>query len=280
MSRVSDRRVTVNGLSLHYRDWHGPHELSPAVVLLHGLSGHARTWDALAASLCSHYRVLALDQRGHGESDWDPARNYATSDLLHDFEAFVTALQLERYALLGLSMGGRVSIAHAGARPAGLQRLVLVDIGAETDPNGMASIQANAQRTDTFASISDAMERARADNPVPPLAHHEHRIVHGLMRQADGLWTYRYDRALRDPNAVREHQTAAQAWTSVASIAVPTLLVRGANSDILSPAVAERMCTAIAQCEFVEIAGAGHSVPLDKPVEFGQAVTQFLCKPL
>jgi pimeloyl-ACP methyl ester carboxylesterase len=96
------------------------------------------------------------------------------------------------------------------------------------------------------------------------------------MRRADGRFTYRYDRALRDPKNPRQGIPAEEGWRLVSNIDVPTLLVRGERSDILSVTVAKRMAAAIPKCTLVEVAGSGHPVPLDKPDEFLAAVKPFL----
>jgi pimeloyl-ACP methyl ester carboxylesterase len=118
--------------------------------------------------------------------------------------------------------------------------------------------------------------RARAENPIPPADHQRYRVEYSLMRREDGKYTYRYDRALRDPNNPRQGIPAEQGWKLVGNINVPTLLVRGEISDILSRATAEKMSTTIPDCRLVEIAGSSHPVPLDKPDEFLEAVRRFL----
>src|SRR2546423_813595 len=100
---VQDRSIALNGLRFHYRDW--GNEGAQPLVLLHGLSSHARSWDRFATAMQSDFRVLALDQRGHGETEW--ADDYYADRMVEDVDAFITALGLERIALLGLSMGGR-----------------------------------------------------------------------------------------------------------------------------------------------------------------------------
>jgi pimeloyl-ACP methyl ester carboxylesterase len=276
MSEPMDEIISLRGLRFHYRDWPGPGADAVPLVLLHGFTGHARSWDALASSLSRHFRVLALDQRGHGESGWAPADAYGTSEMVADLAAFVDALSLERFVLLGLSMGGIVSIAYAGARPVELERLILVDIGPEIMAGGMKSIRDNVARSDVFDDPEEAFSRAREDNPVPPEAHHRYRVRHSLMRTEDGRWTYRYDPVLRDPRAKRERLSSDAGWKAVASIDVPTLLVRGANSDILAREVAARMIDELADGRLVEIPGSGHPVPLDKPEAFEQVVREHL----
>src|ERR1700759_4815468 len=102
--------LDLGGLNFHYTDWGGD---GPALVMLHGLSGHARTWDHTAAALSGRYRVLALDQRGLGDSDW--ASRYGLTPMAQDLLAFLDRLQLAEVTLMGLSMGGLVSIVFTAA---------------------------------------------------------------------------------------------------------------------------------------------------------------------
>jgi esterase len=226
--------------------------------------------------MSSRYRVLALDQRGHGETQWAPATAYDTSEMVTDVEAFVKALGLNNFALLGLSMGGLVSIGYAGRRPAALSKLVIVDIAPEIDVDGLKRIQAGVVRSDVFDSVEEAYARARIDNPIPPDDQLRHRVEYSMMRREDGKFTYRYDRALRDPANPRKGIPPEEGWRLVTNINVPTLLVRGEVSDILSKPVAARMAAAIPNCRLVEVAGSGHPVPLDKPDAFLDAVATFL----
>ena len=140
MALVTDHLIELRGLRFHYRDWAGKPADAPTLVMLHGYTGHARSWDFFAEPLTEKYRVLALDMRGHGETQWDPEGNYATREMVADLAAFVTALDLQNFALLGLSMGGIVSICYAGAAPSALARLVIVDIGPEIDKAGLRKI--------------------------------------------------------------------------------------------------------------------------------------------
>lgn len=275
MAAVTDEMIELRGLRLRFRDWAPPREGAPDLVLLHGFTGHARSWDAFAEAMRDRYRVLALDQRGHGDSDWAPADAYGVADMADDLEAFVKALGLKAFTLLGLSMGGMVAMEYAGRRPSELARLVIVDIGPEIVASGGARIREGVRASDVFDSPEAAYAAARAVNPVPPEAHQRYRVYHSLMRTADGRWTYRYDRALRSGNTLRPRDPET-AWRSCAQIAVPTLLMRGENSDILAPEVAKRMMEVIPGASFVEIHGAGHPIPLDTPDTFAVAAREFL----
>lgn len=287
---VVDELIELRGLRFHYRDW--PAQLSstdapssndpstdgkraPDLVLLHGYTGHARSWDGFAQAMTDRYRVLALDQRGHGESAWAPADQYGVEDMANDLRAFVSALGLQRVTLLGLSMGGMVTMAYAGSRPPELAACVIVDIAPEVMAVGASAIQNRQQESDVFASREAAFAALRTTNARPPEAQQRHRSDYNLMRTDDGKWTYRYDRALRSPQTLRRRDVAA-GWRDCANINVPTQLIRGDLSDILSAEVAQRMVATIPGAQFALVENSGHSVPLDAPDGFLKAARQFL----
>lgn len=272
---VRDELIEMRGLRFHYRDWSSRRENARDLVLLHGFTGHARSWDAFAEAMTDRYRILALDQRGHGETGWAPPEHYQTSDMADDLVAFVKALDIKRFSLLGLSMGGMVAMEYAGRRPAELSRLVIVDIGPEIVSSGAERIRTGVRADDTFASRDAAFAAARKANPRPPIAHHRHRVDYSLMRTEDGRWTWRYDRALRSPTTLRVRNPDA-AWTSCAKIAAPTQIIRGDLSDILSPETATRMVETIPGARLDTVKDSGHSIPLDAPDGFLAAARAFL----
>ena len=276
MTEVIDELIELRGLRFHYRDWTSQQVNAPDLVLLHGYTGHCRSWDAFAKVMSKQYRVLALDQRGHGETEWAPADQYGTMEMVADLDAFVSALRLERFVLLGLSMGGMVAIAYAGTRPAQLERLVIVDIAPEIAAEGIRNIQHSVARSDVFDTVEEAFRRARVDNPIPPEGHHYDRVRASLMRTDEGKWTYRYDRALRDPGNQRLRLAVEEGWDSVASFNVPTLLIRGEHSPLLSRDVADKFVSIAKNSQLVEVPGSGHPVPLDKPEGFLDAIQTFL----
>jgi pimeloyl-ACP methyl ester carboxylesterase len=217
--------------------------------------------------MTDRYRVLALDQRGHGETGWAAADRYGIDDMINDLESFVQALGLQDSTLIGLSMGGLVTMEFAGRCPKALAACVIVDIGPEIDRSGSSRIQANVQAVDTFASREEAFAVARADNSRPAEALHRQRSDASLMRTEDGRWTCRYDRALRSPGNLRLRDPEA-AWRSCANIEASTQIVRGELSDIFSPQIAERMVRTIPHGRLVTVAKAGHGVPFDAPEGF------------
>src|ERR1700730_3859733 len=149
---VVEELIEMHGLRCHLRDWPAKRSNAPSLVLLHGFTGHARSWDSFAEAMTDRYRVLALDQRGHGESGWAPADRYATSDMADDLVAFVAALGLADFSLVGLSMGGMVAMEFAGRRPPELASVVIVDIGPEIITSGVERIRTGVAASDVFES--------------------------------------------------------------------------------------------------------------------------------
>lgn len=262
------------GLRLHYCEWGDPG--GRPIVLLHGITGHARTWDHLASALAPPLRVIALDQRGHGDSE-DPADgDYRLASMVADLAAFADALGLDRFHVCALSMGGRVAIAYGGEHAARLDRLVIVDIGPDIGPAGLARVGGMmAGSPERFASEAEAYAHVRRANPLYAEAELRHRVAHGLKRLPDGAFTWKYAKGLRD--MMREgRREAVDLWPPLARITCPTLIVRGSESDILSPEIAKRMLATLPDGHYAEVPGAGHTVPGDQPGAFAQIVRSFL----
>ncbi len=269
-----ERTVKVNGLTLHYLDW-GPPDGRP-VLLLHGITGHARVWDHVAERLLPGRRVLALDQRGHGDSDPAPDHDYRVGTMADDVAAFAGSLRLERFALLGHSMGGRIAIKYAADHAARLERLVIVDIGPDIALSGLQRVRdMMAQSPERIESEEWAVEYVRKANPLQDVDLLRARVRHGLKRLPDGGLTWKYAKGLRD--MMREgRRDAVDLWEPLGRIPCPTLIVRGADSDILTAEVAKKMTERLPDGRVVEIAGAGHTVPADRPEEFVAQVRGFL----
>jgi pimeloyl-ACP methyl ester carboxylesterase len=278
MARVVDRMVELHGQRFHYTDWGEPS--APPVVLLHGVTGHARSWDDEARALSARHRVLALDQRGHGDSDPPVDADYTLPALAGDLAAFADALALASFDLVGLSLGGRVAIAYAAAQPTRVRRLVIVDIGPDVAASGRARVGGMmAQTPERFASIDEAVAHARASNPRYTEAMLRHRVEHGLRALPDGAFTWKYDRGLRDAVRAGQWRDPTDLWPLWGALACPTLLVRGADSDILAPETARRMVDTLPHARLVEVPGAGHTVPGDQPDMFLALLREFLAAP-
>jgi len=269
-----DRSLVLHGQQFHFLDWGAP--TAPAVVLLHGITGHARSWDDEARTLAAGYRVLVLDQRGHGDSDPAPDGDYTVTTMAGDLTAFVDTVGLPRISLVGLSMGGRVAIAFAGTHPRRVEHLVIVDIGPEIAPAGRLRVGSlMAQTPERFDDLEAALAWARATNPRYTDAMLRHRVAHGTRPSQGGL-VWKYDHAIRDAVRSGQWRDPVDLWPLWSAIACPTLIVRGAESDVLAPETAKRMLTTNPLARLVEVVGAGHTVPGDQPAAFQQLLTEFL----
>jgi esterase len=259
---------------LHYLDW--GNESAPPMLLLHGFSGHAHTWDTLARAMCDEFHVLALDQRGHGDSAWAPAGAYTVDDHVSDIAAFHDQLMLDPVLLIGLSMGGRNAIMFTGVHPGKVEKLVIVDIGPDLDPRGAERVRRMAaEAPEEFASLDEAMTYLKSYYTHTADAALRHRVEHGLKRLPNGKYTWKYDQFLREQRRQRPTPTV-DLWPVVRRIKVPTLIMRGSESDIFTVDTAKRMQELIPGSRFVEIRGAGHAIPADAPEAFEQAVREFL----
>ncbi|MGH3055003.1 MAG: alpha/beta fold hydrolase, partial [Gaiellaceae bacterium] len=129
MATPQDRRVSARGLSFHYVEWGAAPQ--PPLVCLHGITQTAHSWDEVAATLASEYRVLCFDQRGHGDSDWAPNGDYTRQTQAADVDAFTDALGLGQFVLAGMSMGGINSITFTALRPRKVRALIIVDVSPE-----------------------------------------------------------------------------------------------------------------------------------------------------
>jgi esterase len=267
----TSENVSIDGLTFRYVDWDGA---GPPLVMLHGLSGHSRTWDHAAAALSNRYHVLALDQRGHGDTDWAP--QYGLRPMARDLLGFLDAMDLREVTLMGLSMGGLVSFVFAAAHPERVTRMVIMDIGPEIAPAGSANVASSLAATDVFISEDEAFALARAANPRPTDATLRHRVRHNLRPLPDGTLTFKYDKELRrNPRALFDH-TPAELWAAWRAVNCPVLLVRGADSDVLAADTAQRMLAENPNVRFASIPDCGHSITLDSPDGLLKAVSPWL----
>jgi len=270
-----DRFVTANGLQLHYLDWGNVG--APSLLLLHGFTGHAHTWDVLAQTICDRYHVLALDQRGHGDSEWAKDGAYGVDDHAADIQAFHAQLGLGPVLLIGLSMGGRNAMAFTAKHQEIVTRLVIVDIGPDIAPHGAERVRRMAgDAPEEFSSPDEAIAYLKQFQTHPAAeAALRQRVMHGLKRLPTGKYTWKYDPFLRQQRR-QGTMPAVDLWPAVQQIRVPTLILRGGDSDVFAPETAKRMQACIPGSQVVEIPGAGHSIPADAPEAFAQAVRTFL----
>lgn len=268
-----DHTIEARGLRFHYVEWGEPD--APPIVILHGLSSMCRIWDTFARDFQDRYHLICLDQRGHGETSWPGEPAYGTDDYAGDLEALVDAWGLDRFVLMGLSMGGMNSMAYAARNPERVTHLVPVDIPprAPRDPNSPQQLinkHVAENGHPTFEDHDAALRAMRLTNQTTPDEPLRHRLRYLLKQLPDGRWTFKHD------PKVSYYWQPADLWEEVPKITCPTLIVRGGKSQVLSEKTALRMRDAFPTAELVTIDEAGHTVPEDTQQEFIQAVEGFL----
>jgi pimeloyl-ACP methyl ester carboxylesterase len=276
-----DRYITLNGLRAHYVEWGEPGR--PVIVMLHGLRSYARTFAPLAARLAGSHRILAVDARGRGDSDWDPQGEYYTSAYVSDLEQFADRLGLERFILLGHSMGGTTSYVYAARHPERVTALVVEDIGPGSSISGEGAERIKREMGDTpaeFPHYEAARAYWRTLRPGISEAALESRLNNTLRPGTCGRWLWKFDmpgiaKARLNSDPARQ----VDLWPHVEGLRCPTLVIRGGASDFLPAATAEAMTGRNPRVRAVEIPGAGHYVHDDAPDLFHHQIAQFLTDP-
>ena len=235
-------------------------------------------WDFAALSLCDRYHVIALDQRGHGDSDWAPDGDYSLDAQYRDLHGIVTALKLRDLVLMGLSMGGRNAIAYAAGHPERVRALVIVEAAPQHEQSGAERVRRFVQAEDELDSIDEFVARARRYNPRRPVEQTRNSLLHNLRQLPTGKWTWKYDKALRSPDRQSggDPQLAQRLWGYMDKVRCPTLVVRGEESDVVSEGTAKRMGMLIRRSRVVTVRNAGHLVPGDNPSDYQRAIAEFL----
>lgn len=274
--KPQDKTVSANGINIHYLDWGNADK--PDLVMIHGLRGHAHSWDDVSAAVCQDFHVMALDQRGRGETDWATDGDYSTDAYVADLDGFAKALGLDKFILMGHSMGGRNSMTFAGEYPERLEKLIIVDMGPETDPRGGKRITEEIvnvpEEFDTFEAVVEYMMK---QNRFASETVMRRRLQYATKTLPNGKIGWRYDLAIREARrnpAPAGPQT--DLWPVLAQIPCPTLVVRGMETDLLTAEVAQRMVRELPQGEMVEIPRAGHMVFEDNPDDFIIGLKRFL----
>ncbi len=269
----TDNSVRVNGMNFHYLEWGEPGQ--PVIVMLHGGGQQAHSWDFVSLPLSEHYHILALDQRGHGDSDWAADGDYSIEAHQSDIDGLVAALGLSGFHLIGHSMGGRNSYVWASRNPGMLRSLVIVDTGPVAQPRGRNRIQNFRElpdELDSFEEFAARVQEYTGRSREQTLG----ALQYSIRRRADGKWSWKYDQLLRTPGRQGPVWSEEQLWDAVRKIDCPTLVTRGGDSDIFAAETMRQMEQVIPNCATVTIPNAGHLVAGDNPADFLAAVQDFL----
>jgi esterase len=271
----AEHDVVLRGLRFRYLDWGSPGRTP--MLFLHGGALTARTWDVVCLGLRAEYRCLALDLRGHGESDWSEALDYDIDSHAADLAAFAEALDLRGLVLVGQSLGGLSALLYASGRPARAAALVLVDAGPRVRMQGARRIADFILQTEVVPSLDGLVAQAHAFNPRRDPRLLRRSLLHNLRRREDGSWAWKYDRR----HVTREWiETMVGRLSSLEGaarrVAVPALVVRGAQSPVLSDADARELAGQFASGRWEAVPDAGHNVQGDNPLGLVTSLRGFL----
>lgn len=274
------RNTVLNHQRFHFLEWGAP-EL-PDVVLLHGGNQSAHAWDLVSLNLAQRQHVYALDQRGHGDSEWSRGAHYALTDMQTDAAAFLARVAAEsqgkRPVLVGHSMGGMVSLLLTLAQPELISALVVVDIGPEVSQQGTRIIRDFVGKNIEFDDLEEFLDRVEQYDPYRSREHIQRTVKYNLIRRADGRYVSKSDRRRYELKDGNSRLPGAPTLESVAGIDLPVLVVRGGDSNVLEADAAERFVAALPKGQLVTVDGAGHNVASQNTVGFLQALTPFLAE--
>ena len=269
----TDRYVEVGGLKLHVQDYGTASK--PQMLCMHGSAANAHWFDFVAPGLSDEYHVLAPDQRGHGDSEWDrsaqPEYNY--DRYAADLHELAERLDLRDFILIGHSMGGLVSTVYAATYPGRARAFIMVDSSLNMPAERIASMNAVGSREgSSYANSNEFLAnykiRPSGSSATPGMV--RHLGMHSGRQFEDGRWRNKVD---RNVYARRVGRNLIPYW---AHIKIPALLMRGDRSTRISPQIIEQVRALAPHVQVAEIAGCDHHVTLDNPPGFVEVCKQWI----
>jgi pimeloyl-ACP methyl ester carboxylesterase len=267
--------LVVGRMRLHYLDW-GVKGRHP-ILFLHGGGLNAHTWDLVCLMLRHRYHCLALDQRGHGDSEWEPTADYRFDAQVADVEGFIEKLNLKRPLLVGHSMGGFAAMGYAIRHAASMAGLVLVDIAPEISMQGSLKIRDFIRMDREMDSVEDFVERALKFNPMRNRELLRRSLLHNLRQQPNGRWAWKHDPNRMPQNFEHERdERKTMIMDNAQNIVCPTLVLRGSRSDVLTDESAKEFSESVPKGRWLRIENAGHTIQGDNPRALLDALDPFL----
>lgn len=269
----SSHFFTSDGLNLHYLKWGNG---KVPVVMLHGLRGFAQTWQDLVDALGNEFTFYALDQRGRGDSDWGPTEDYNADSYVKDLTRFVDHLALDRFVLIGHSLGGQNAVEFMRQYPQRVMAMVIEDIGPGSSKQGEGAERIRREMRNTplsFDSWQDAKAFWTSSRPNLTEQALQARLNYSF-REVDGKVTWKHDQ--QGIGEARLTIEPIDLWPAFHAIRCPTLLVKGGNSDFLSSQTVNDIMASSDVVQAVQIEGASHYVHDDQPEKFNEAVVHFM----
>ncbi len=267
---MKTHRFKANGLTLNCVDYGG--EGRPPMLFLHGGSAHAHWWDFVAPAFVGDFHVMALDQRGHGESEWADEWAYGSRHYVADLDQIIEAWGFGPPILIGHSMGAHNVLAYAAEHSGKLHAIVALDPPPDYTERAVEFLQSVAQKpARRFRSLDEAAKNFKV-LPRETLATKEvleHVGRRSFRQDGDGTWIHKLDRRtmIREPSRV---------WQSLHKIACPALIVKITKSPLLDREVAKKMVAQLANAQLAEVGDSYHHVMLDNPTALIEVIRDFV----
>ena len=259
---VKNHHVILNERRFHYCEWGKPS--APGLLFLHGGNQTCHTWNVICAALSDQYHCIAVDQRGHGDSEWSYEGDYAPASQMQDIVALIEHLEWPSLTIIGMSMGCLIGLYYAIKYGSSLNAFVAIDAGPYVEPAGAAKIKNFVDNNQRHDSLEDYIAAAVAFNPRRNPQLLRHSLQRNLRRLVDGRWEWKTDNRITQqiPQLLKSIKELAQ---HIGNIDCPVLIMRGNDSEVFSDANAQQFCCELKHGQYVTIENAGHSIQGDNP---------------
>ena len=259
----ADRNIEINGLNIHYLDWGG--DSGRNLLLVHGQGGNAHNWDHIAEALRGEFRVIAIDQRGHGDSD-HTREGYGVDKFAADLAEFVEKTGIAPCDYAGASLGARNGIAYAGDRSDHLKHFVCLDYGPEMSvASARTQISGMNKRLLGWRSVDEYVSLQMQANPRPGEERYRRQAEHALRLNYAGKYVAKSDPEMFWINGSFGAREVPYLWEQWGKIACPIMEMKGGESDFLSPEIKARMMEAQPSMTWVDVPDSGHGITNDNP---------------
>ena len=259
-----DRHIIANGMRIHALEWGTAG--APPIVFLHGGSLTAHTWDLVCLSLSDRFRCIAVDLRGHGESEWPADADYTFAAMSDDVAAVIDSLSLDRPVIVGMSLGGLVGLHLAATAGDRLRGLTIVDVGPDLRLDSAREILSFTDTDYEMDTVDDFVDRVVRVSTRHQREHLRRSVLYNLRQLPSGRWAWKWDKRRMLSRDLDDMKVAhARLWDCAAAVTCPTLLVRGDRSRVFLEEDGYRLAAAIPNSSLVVVADAGHAVQSDNP---------------
>jgi len=273
----ADADIVVDGLRLHYLDW-GTQGRSP-LLFLHGGRLTAHTFDLVCLALRKDFHCLALDQRGHGDSDWSPTLDYGPDANARDIAAWIEQLGVKAPVLIGHSLGGLNAMTYAADAAESLAGIVLVDVGPGVQAAGTQRMISHAIDDPGPGPFEDFVARAVEFNPRRDPRLLRRSLLHNLRQLPDGRFAWKHDPGRATPEYYASIKASVERLRErVAEVTCPVFVVRGAESDVYGDSDAARFAEVLPDGRWARVESAGHNIQGDNPRGLVSVLIEFLAE--